>query len=50
MKVTVRKLLGGTITKEALIRCVIVYMLEDVRRHGDASPVLARAKKLVKEW
>jgi hypothetical protein len=50
LKVAMRKQLGGTVSKESLTRCAIHYMIDDFRRHGDGSPVLAPLRKLVKEW
>jgi hypothetical protein len=50
LKVALRKQLGATVSKESLTRCAIRYLIEDFRRHGEASPVLAPLKKLIKEW
>jgi hypothetical protein len=46
LKIELSDKVDGTITKENLIRCAIHYLAQDVKQHGEQSPVLdpVRAK------
>lgn len=44
LKIELSEALDGPITKEQLARCAIHYLVADVRRLGDASPVITPLK------
>lgn len=45
LKLSVRRTLDVRVTKEDLARCAIVYMVEDFKRHREASPVIDPLRK-----
>jgi hypothetical protein len=44
LKLSLRRTLDVKVTKNDLVRCAVQFLVEDIRRLGDASPVITPLK------